>query len=249
MRGHRRPGDGVTSTERADWVSFWKDHEDSSWLVVEVSTSVAAIRLMRKFEIGSGHEVLDFGCGPGFLCDLLWRQGVTIVGADINAATIASNRLRYPNVPFVVISESLETTGETFNREFGSREFDHIILLSVVQYLPNLDDLNGLIGLLGTFLKSGGQLIIADVIDSSTSPAIDAMAAFFHAAKRGKLGGFLAFARQLTGRNYRSVASGQKLLKVESADMERIANQHGLKLSIHRNLTVHPTRRTYSLQN
>jgi 2-polyprenyl-3-methyl-5-hydroxy-6-metoxy-1,4-benzoquinol methylase len=249
MKGHRRHRDGVTSRERADWVSFWKDHEDSARLVVEVSTWVAAIRMMRKFEIGSGHDVLDFGCGPGFLCDLLWRQGVTIVGADINAATIASNRLRYPDVPFVVISESPETTGETFNREFGSRKFDHIILLSVVQYLPNLDDLNSLIGMLGTFLKRGGALVIADVIDSSTSPAIDAMGAFFHAAKRGKLGGFLAFARQLTGRNYRSVASGQKLLKVESADMERIANQHGLKLSTYRNLTVHPTRKTYSLQN
>jgi 2-polyprenyl-3-methyl-5-hydroxy-6-metoxy-1,4-benzoquinol methylase len=249
MKVVKRHRDGVTSGERADWVSFWKDHENSSRLVVEVSTSVAAIRLMREFKIGSGHDVLDFGCGPGFLCDLLSRQGVTIIGADINAATIASNHLRYPDVPFVVINESLETTGETFNMEFGARKFDHIILLSVVQYLPNLDDLNSLIGLLATYLKSGGALIIADVIDSSTSSAVDAMAAFFQAAKRGKLGGFLAFARQLAGRSYRSVASRQNLLKVESADMERIANQYGLKLNTHRNLTVHPTRKTYSLQN
>jgi 2-polyprenyl-3-methyl-5-hydroxy-6-metoxy-1,4-benzoquinol methylase len=249
MKDASRHNDNVMSIERASWVSFWKDRDESSQLVVEVSTRVAAMRLMRKFEIGSDQHVLDFGCGPAFLCDLLRREGATIVGADMNVVTIASNRERYPDVRFVLISESLDTTGEILYKEFGSRKFDHIILLSVVQYLPGISELNGLIALLRTFLKGDGRLIIADVIDSSTSPGIDAMAAFFQAAKRGKLRGFMAFARQLAGRYYRSVASRQQLLKVEPDDMERIATQQGLKLSTYRNLTVHPTRKTYSLQN
>jgi 2-polyprenyl-3-methyl-5-hydroxy-6-metoxy-1,4-benzoquinol methylase len=167
------------------WDNFWKDQKRSFYAVMKISTGYFTRQLQKQQYVKPGDTVLDFGCGPGFVADDLANYGVHFTGLDINEFFIKECSKNHPAFNFIHITTDSETNKTILKKELGGAEFNRIILLSVVQYLRNTDDLNRIMQLLLLYMEKDGQILIADVIDPTTSSVKDACAADIAAGHAG----------------------------------------------------------------
>jgi 2-polyprenyl-3-methyl-5-hydroxy-6-metoxy-1,4-benzoquinol methylase len=227
------------------WDNFWKDQKRSFYAVMKISTGYFTRQLIQKEFVKPGDEVLDFGCGPGFVADDLANSGVHFTGLDINEFFIEECRKNHLAFNFVHITTDTEDNKLILKRELGRAEFNLIILLSVVQYLKSTTDLNRIMQLLLIYLEKGGQILIADVIDENTSSVKDAWALFKYCLRKNKLGAFTGFIAYLLFSDYRKLSKSMQLLQISPQAMQEIATNSGLKCQEVPGLTVHPTRKNY----
>ena len=96
----------------------------------------------------SGLDVLDVGCGGGWLCKRLVRFG-NVVGTDLADEVISRARARVPEAQFVA--------GDFMTLNF-STQFDVITCLEVLSHVA---DQPGFITKVATLLKPQGQLLLA----------------------------------------------------------------------------------------
>jgi SAM-dependent methyltransferase len=81
-----------------------------------------------------GLEVLDLGCGHGWLAEELRRAGARVTGIDGSGALLAEARLRYPAVVF-------EQQDLALGLPWTGRQFDRIVANMVLMDIPVLDRL------------------------------------------------------------------------------------------------------------
>jgi 2-polyprenyl-3-methyl-5-hydroxy-6-metoxy-1,4-benzoquinol methylase len=79
------------------------------------------------------NSVLDFGCGTGLLSYALASAGKEVVAIDLNFAplTLVKERVTFPDsIRFI--------EGDLLNQDLGTRKFDLIIALDVLEHITNL---------------------------------------------------------------------------------------------------------------
>ena len=78
-----------------------------------------------------GHDLIDVGCGGGFVAEAMRRVGGRATGIDVSENSIAYANRRFPNCEFA--AETLE--------EFAKqdRKFDFIYCSEVIEHVPDLD--------------------------------------------------------------------------------------------------------------
>lgn len=98
--------------------------------------------------------ILDLGCGNGWLThQLVTHQEVQVLGMDINTPELEqANRL-------FASSQCSFAYGDIFKATLPEQSFDLILLVSCIQYFP---DLSQLMYRLSGLLKPGGTLHIMD---------------------------------------------------------------------------------------
>ena len=101
----------------------------------------------------AGLDVLDAGCGEGYMARLLARHGARqVTGADKSPALIAAARAASAGVPAVRFAEA-----DVADLPFDSASFD----LALANHLFNdLPDITGPVGELARVLRPGGRLVI-----------------------------------------------------------------------------------------
>lgn len=231
------------------WDNFWKDQRQSFYAVMRIATGFFAAQLEKKYPIKQTDEILDYGCGPGFVADALAAKNISITGVDINDFFIEECRKNHPVSTFIHISTDIAENEKILSDHLKERKFDYIILLSVAQYFKSTGELEGIINLLRHFLKENGRIVIADVIDDSTSSVRDAIALFFHCVKKGRIGAFVGFISYLLFSDYRQISKKIKLLHVPEQVIQQVANNNSLHYKKVSGLTIHPTRSNYVLSN
>lgn len=229
------------------WVNFWKDQKESFHAPMKLSTLAFASRIEKKFHLKGTDEILDYGCGPGFLADYLSPKGIKITGVDINELFIEQSQKNHPESVFIHITTDVEENKRTLETGLKGRHFDFIVLLSIVQYFESIDAVERVIVLLLSQLKEKGKLIIADVIDDNTSSIQDAVSLFTQCIKSGKPMVFFRFVSYLLFSNYRALSRDIKLLRISQDEMDRVANKHRLSCEKINGLTIHSSRTTYVL--
>lgn len=71
------------------------DHQASRFERAPVQTDPAGLDwLVRAAELPAGTHVLDAGCGPGLVCEVLLRAGCRVTGVDLSAEMIDRARKR-----------------------------------------------------------------------------------------------------------------------------------------------------------
>jgi 2-polyprenyl-3-methyl-5-hydroxy-6-metoxy-1,4-benzoquinol methylase len=97
-----------------------------------------------------GARVLDFGCGVGMLLPLLAWRGFQVTGVDLDIRHTQSFLDAF-QIPNVTILPAFRLT------ELPASQFDVITALDVLEHVP---DLNETIVRLGNLLKPGGKLVV-----------------------------------------------------------------------------------------
>jgi len=130
------------------WDNFWEDQKQSFNTIMKIGTTFFAIQLEKQFHLKPTDEILDYGCGPAFLADYLIPKKVSVTGADINKSFITESQNHHPSCLFINITADANTNKKILHDHLGTRQFDFIILLSIIQYFKNSNELEDVIRLL-----------------------------------------------------------------------------------------------------
>jgi ubiquinone biosynthesis O-methyltransferase len=98
-----------------------------------------------------GRQVLDLGCGGGFMAEALARRGAIVTGIDPSAGAIAiaESHAAAKQLPI----SYLTAKGESL--PFADRSFDHVVCVDVLEHVGNLD---AVISEIRRVLRPGGTL-------------------------------------------------------------------------------------------
>ena len=117
--------------------------------------SASAWRLVRYLSAGRKTlSILDFGCGNGWLSNVLAQAGFVVIGLDQNHYELNQGARVFRSNPNLLFLEA-----DIFSAPFRVGSFDMIILASVLQYFP---DARKLISTLSNYLKPQGEIHIVD---------------------------------------------------------------------------------------
>jgi methionine biosynthesis protein MetW len=104
-----------------------RDYYDDHWThTPEGDVDYSRLRLVLD-DLPPGSRVLDSGCGPGFLAELLKQNGIDVVGTDVSAVGPARTRARG--------IEAQQVDLDTDRLPFADGEFDVVIANSNLEHL------------------------------------------------------------------------------------------------------------------
>jgi len=229
------------------WDKFWKDQRESFWQVMQIATGYFAVQFQKRFQIKQTDTIFDYGCGPGFVADALAKNNISITGADINEFYLEQSRKNHSAASFIHITNEVAANEQILSVALNGKRFDYIIVLSVAQYLKNTAELEAVVKMLRTYLKAGGKLVLADIIDGNTSTIKDVLSLLFHYIKIGRVLTFVRFILYLLFSNYRKVSGKIPLLLVPEQAIRDIAANNGLTYEKVNGLTIQKTRSNYVL--
>jgi 2-polyprenyl-3-methyl-5-hydroxy-6-metoxy-1,4-benzoquinol methylase len=228
------------------WDNFWKDQQQSFDRIMRISTTYFSNQLIKLIGIKKTDKILDYGCGPGFLIDCICDETETSPsGVDINDFYLKQCSTNHPESQFVKITTDSNINRNIFVEHFGTTKFDLIILLSVSQYLKGQKELEDVIRLLSAYLTEQGKIIVADVIDPSSSPYRDALSLLIYCIKKRELISYVRFMFFLFSSSYRSLSKSVKLLTFSQDAIFQIAQNNSLTCREIQGMTIHATRKNY----
>lgn len=99
-------------------------------------------------------SILELGCGNGWLSNLLQNAGHRVIGLDRNRFELGQAAR-----VFSTAGGPLFVDADIFVAPLPAKSLDAIIVVSAIQYFP---DLTRLVKQLAQFLKTDGELLIAD---------------------------------------------------------------------------------------
>lgn len=127
-------------------LDFLASREDVYWAVKKATESYA-----KKTNKGHGEiEVLEIGCGYGYLTYSLSRAGFKVRGLDISSAAIERAKAAYGD---------LYTNGDLLEvaKSTTKQTYDVVVMTEVIEHVPNLLEL---VTAAKSLLKPGGWLVV-----------------------------------------------------------------------------------------
>jgi 2-polyprenyl-3-methyl-5-hydroxy-6-metoxy-1,4-benzoquinol methylase len=117
-----------------------------------IKTSLHSSHEFVKRAVGCGHDVLDVGCGEGFLAERIQQMGNHVTGIDVLPR--AKQQLSFDQY----VSADLDQGIDSETPALRGREFDKVLLLDVLEHLRQPDKL---LQDCRNFLKPNGHLIVS----------------------------------------------------------------------------------------
>jgi glycosyltransferase involved in cell wall biosynthesis len=102
--------------------------------------------------VGSNQEVLDLGCGEGYFAAELAKNGNRTVGVDALPSSSVSSELD------AFFRLDLESGLEPLLQFLGSRRFDYVLMLDILEHLRNPEQI---LWQAGRALKDNGRIIVS----------------------------------------------------------------------------------------
>lgn len=233
----------------SNWGKFWQENPKLFRKVMEKSTEYVASKLAKNQLIGLDTHLLDFGCGPGYLAHALKGKIATYCGVDISAQFIATAKEKCKDTPSFQFHEfSLEHSVESLTtlRESG-KEFNTIIILSVIQYFEKKSDVKVLLQKCRELLGKGGKILLLDVIEHENGLWKDILSILIHSIRNNYFVSFLKFIWVAKLSNYNEIRKNNKLLMLSKEDVKSMAAQLDLEFSVLPSLTTQSSRISYCL--
>lgn len=229
------------------WGNYWKENPKLFTIVMEKSTEFVAEKLITYQLIDDSTNLLDFGCGPGYLANALKGKVKSYYGVDISEKyiDIASKKCNnYPNYTFRVFP--LEESISSLNLlEQEGKQFDTIIILSVIQYFKDKEEVLALLSNCKKLLTPEGKIILADVIENEKGVWKDVLSILIDSISKRYLFSFIQFIFRAKLSKYNTLRKANQLFMLSKADVTEIANQANLNLTILPSITLQSSRISY----
>ena len=126
----------------------WRSRQPDQLGVISHDQEREVLRFLAETGVRDA-EILDVGCGTGWLCEHLLRFG-RVTGTDLSRHCLEAARERLPEARFV--------DGDFMALDFPSRHYDVICALEVLAHMP---DQPAFVAKLARLLKPGGLLMLA----------------------------------------------------------------------------------------
>jgi SAM-dependent methyltransferase len=226
------------------WADFW--NADNPIYVSErhkrlhyrfIARDIAA--LMDELALSKEAAVLDYGCGEVLSADLLAHRCARLALCD--AAPTIREKLaeRLADNPKIAVMAPDEVDASP------DSAFDLIVVNSLVQYLSR-SELAERLAVWRAKLKSGGHVVLADVIPPHLSPLADARALTGFATKGGFLGAALVGLVRTFFSDYRRLRGELGLAQYDEPEMTALLAAAGLTAARRpRNLGHNQARKTF----
>ncbi|PYM36913.1 MAG: hypothetical protein DME15_02425 [Candidatus Rokuibacteriota bacterium] len=218
------------------WHAYWDRLEEHVIFRVEAADYVT--RLEAALGLEPGARVLDFGCGFGFVAELLALRVAELYAFDASDHMRRRAQLRlasHANVRFLAPPRATPWPA-------GLR-FDLILVNSVVQYMP-LDELQQWLGRWRGMLAPGGRLVLSDLLTQNVDSLREVVELLVLSARRGCL---VSVLRKALGelRQYTKTRRVRPLSQIDFGDLRERAGRHGLAVDVlASNLTYKKARAT-----
>lgn len=232
----------------SSWANFWKSEGQPFAEIMDINTGYFANQAIEILGLKPGDQILDYGCGPGLLSNHLAPAKIYVAGADINPHFLEQCRRNHEGAVFIHISEDFNKTQKILEVELPNKRFDFIVVLSIIQYFKNEDEVKCLFDLLVPYLKQNGKIVVADCLNAKTSAIRDVISLLFQSIRRWRATAFIKFIFYLLFSNYRSISNDAKLLRVSNQLFLAIAEKHNLSLEEIKGLTIHSSRTNFVLK-
>jgi 2-polyprenyl-3-methyl-5-hydroxy-6-metoxy-1,4-benzoquinol methylase len=137
------------STDKSEQATYYDDRfrgvRRAGLLALERTTSILDAILSTRLE---GPRIVDLGCGPGCLTNILATFGPT-VGVDFSPTAISDARTRYPTVDY--------ESADIFKWNYQRGAFDIVVSQEVLEHV---EDQPRYVEIAHDLLRDGGYLIL-----------------------------------------------------------------------------------------
>ncbi|TAE01255.1 MAG: class I SAM-dependent methyltransferase [Bacteroidetes bacterium] len=220
------------------WTQFWQNAHGFD-KIMRLNTVLFAKKIQQLFNISSEDKILDIGCGPAYLEDFFAKKVKNITALDVSSDYVKSGQEKFKqfdSVQFLQIDPNDYLNFEVIK----DQKFSKIVVMSVIQYFKNTEEVEKLILEMQKVSQQGGILIIADIIVQDGALQ-DVISLFGRAIRHGFLLAFFQFVLYARFSSYYQLRN--KLLKISVQDLQKIIQKMGLKAEIMDNLTIHAERK------
>ena len=217
------PVTGNTKDDRAMWESYWEGLNDRQQLFREQSDEYIR-NLDSTLGLDSRARVLDFGCGFGYVAELLAPRVGELFLWDSSANMRRRARLNvagHQNIRFLDLSDSKPLSGEL--------QFELILVNSVVQYMT-FDEFSAWLLRWRNMLAPGGRIVVSDLIPPDYPAIWDIVDLLRLSARRGFLVRAICQALSEIWR-YWGVRRARPLSRVGRQDLSQRGRDAGLVVS------------------
>jgi 2-polyprenyl-3-methyl-5-hydroxy-6-metoxy-1,4-benzoquinol methylase len=143
-----------------------------------IKTSPHSSHEFVKVAVGRGQEVLDVGCGEGFLAEQLQQMGNHVTGIDVLPE--AKRQDSFDQYFQVDLEQGIDLQAPALR----GREFDKILLLDVLEHLRQPEKL---LASCRGLLKSNGRLVVSVPNIANITVRLMLLLGRFHYTERGIL--------------------------------------------------------------
>jgi len=169
-----------TSDEPCGWKAYWEELSDNQRIFREQSDEYVR-NLESAMVPDRGARVLDFGCGFGFVAEMLAPQLAELFLWDSSANMRCRARLNVAgrqNIRFLDLSDPKSLSPDM--------QFDLILVNSVVQYMT-LEEFSAWLLRWRNMLAPGGRIVVSDLIPTDYPALWDIVDLLRLSARRGFL--------------------------------------------------------------
>lgn len=232
------------------WRNFWASNPKSFGIVMQKSTEYFVKKCLLNNIIKKDTNILDYGCGPGYLANIIADYPTKYLGLDISSTYInicKENFSKQEQFQFQLLNTTEDNTASPI-KQLPNHFFDTVIILSVIQYLGSKDKVVQLLKSILPSLKPTGEIILADVIDSDKHFLKDLFFIGLYSLSKGYFFHFLEFAARLRFSSYNKLRLNHKLLMLSQKEIEDICKQLNLQYTVLEACTLQRSRKTYLIR-
>ena len=231
------------------WGNYWKENPKLFVKVMEKSTQFFAHKLIQYKIITPNTTLLDFGCGPGYLANELKGKLTAYYGVDISSNYIETARKKCADASNFTFKEILLESGVDglLTAVETGKQFNTIIVLSVVQYFKNKEEVIHLLHNCKLLLVPAGKIILADVIEDDKGLWKDAFSVLIDSIQHFYLPSFIRFMFRVKLSKYNTLRKEHQLLHLSKDEVIAMGEKLQLNVAILPTITLQSSRISYCL--
>lgn len=212
-----------------NWLEFWqkknnfdeKMHDNYNFFLSKVEDYIT---------LSKDLTVLDWGSGPGHLADAWHNKVKAIHGADVSERYNAIASAKHSNHSNIFFHHINPTDYLNLNI-LPDIKFNLVIVMSVLQYYRNKEEVKQLLKNLLTVTTSGATIVLADLIIHSGLWR-DLLGLLKQSIKKGTFFSVLFFILQLRFSRYYYVKKKQGLLVISETEWKAMLDELQLDYTI-----------------
>jgi len=117
----------LMESDKGFYNAFWENRR-SDWGSDSINRQAAIFHCIESIGTRHFNHILDVGCGPGILTNMLSRYG-DVTGIDISDRVVTENRRVFPNIEFV--------SGDFLTIPSKRHSIDLVVASEIIEHIPH----------------------------------------------------------------------------------------------------------------